>query len=216
MEREVRDQREPDEEVGRDRQGDDGPIPPRSPLRTPHGQPNEGNEHRRDGHPEDPATTHQPERADEIWRQEERDEGHSRSANAEERHRGALALCDVLLAIREIAGERDGGGEEPEDQGSEEARLHSRTAERHRRPDGHDRAEREERRDLSDSSVAELERRRTIAPCEDRASKTKRAQDEVRGDRDQSESRVGPIAAPVSKANHAPGEEGGTDRSSPS
>src|SRR5207247_6966998 len=111
------------------------------------------------------------------------------SANAEGRPRDALALGDVLVPIREVAGERAGGGEEPEGQGSEGTRLPSRTAECHRRTDGQDRAEREEGRDLPDSAVAELQGRRTVAPCEDRASKTEREQDQVRGDRDQSESR---------------------------
>src|SRR5438552_7325758 len=154
----------------------------------------EEHERREDDDPEDAATERKPRDPDRDRQDEDPDENHLGPMRSEDGDRRPFPLREVLVAVRKVSGEGDGGREESQHDGREKTRDETGPAERHRGPNRHDRTEGEERRDLADSPIAELERWGAIAPRKEGARKAEGQEEHVPCDDHEPESGKRPEA----------------------
>src|SRR5438094_7116094 len=152
----------------------------------------EDHERREDDDPKDAATDRKPRNPDRDRQAEDPDENHFGPMRSEDGDRRPFSFREVLVAVREVSGERYRGREESQHDGREKTRDETLPAERHPGPHGHDRAEGEERRDLADSPIAQLQRRGTIAPREEGPRKAEGQEEHVPCNDNEPESRKRP------------------------
>src|SRR5436309_3300295 len=165
----------------------------------------EEHERREDDDPEDAATDRKPRDPDRDRQAEDPDENHLGPMRSKDGDRRPLALREVLVAVRKVSGERDGGREESQDDGREKTRDEARPTERHRGTNRHDRTEGEERRNLADSPIAELQRWGAVTPREERTRVTEGQEEHVSCEDHEPEAGKRPEAeARVSHEQHGP------------